>query len=499
MIDNGKEEKIPFDEDVLGLATDLGIDIAQKEISCYIEAYDSILLLFDEIDEQEVKIEKFKRKARNIKVMLNFILAQKEYLFQFLDYERMTSVNGKRIHKKLMIQACENFKLDIKQINNLYELILKEIANKSSQKIYKELYNKSYLLEIDRADESLRKERNKVNSAVATVLGSNYWRIEGIKNIYTVFYKDVSEVFGRCLDEFDVPIDEELELELNEEVETLKASLKAPEKVKVIKEEIEEELPLLISEEDFEIEAFIEPVVAEKVEEVRKENLDIIEKTSNEIEILEEERPKRRRKDIIKEEEEKKKEKVKLKEKLKDKKENIEIIEVEEKEEDSIEKPKRRRKDIIKEEEETKKEIELEEQPKRRRRKDLIKEEEEIKKGKSKLKEESNTKKENIKILEEIEELDDIEDEEEIFEEQEEKNDNIYEIEQDEDIMNEDFDIEEEEESLFGNIKTVRSTRRNTIDLEMLEQLEEKNKSSKKGLFGSIMNMNSKKGKRVAD
>ena len=145
MIDNGKEEKIPFDEDVINLAVDFGIDIAYKEVQSYVEAYDSILILFDEIDEQEVKIEKFKRKVRNIKVMLNFLFAQKEYLVQFLDYERMTSVNGKRIHKKLMIQACENFKLDIKQINNLYELILKETTNKSSKKIYKELLMKNSL------------------------------------------------------------------------------------------------------------------------------------------------------------------------------------------------------------------------------------------------------------------------------------------------------------------------------------------------------------------
>ena len=42
MIDNGKEEKIPFDEEVIALAVDLGMDIAQKEVQCYIDAYDSI-------------------------------------------------------------------------------------------------------------------------------------------------------------------------------------------------------------------------------------------------------------------------------------------------------------------------------------------------------------------------------------------------------------------------------------------------------------------------
>ena len=71
MIDNGKEEKIPFDEEVIHLATDLGMDIAQKEVQCYIDAYDSIYKLLDEIDNGDVKIEKFKRKVKNINIREN--------------------------------------------------------------------------------------------------------------------------------------------------------------------------------------------------------------------------------------------------------------------------------------------------------------------------------------------------------------------------------------------------------------------------------------------
>ena len=519
MIDNGKEEKIPFDEDVIKYATNLGIDIAQKEVACYIDAYDSINKLFDEIEDSEVKIDKYKRKVRNIKVILNFLQAQKEYLVQFLDYERMTSVNGKRIHKKLMIQACENFELDIKQINNLYELILKEIENKTNQKIYKELYNKSYLVEIDRADAALRKEKNKVNSAVATVLGSNYWRIEGIKNIYTVFYRDISEVFGRYLDEFDVPIDEDLEIELNEEVENLKATFKAQKNIKVSNEVEEDELPILMFDEEeigngdgslFQKSEELEPEVKELKKDTKKiENKQEEPKEIRIVEEIEEIKPKRRRKDIIKEEEEAKK------------KEKAKVAEV--KEETKEIKQKRRRKDIIKEEEEAKKkektkvaEIkeEAEEVKPKRRRKDIIKEEEEAKKKEKtksvKIKEEE-PKKRQTKI-QRIEELEEVLVEEEIKEEKylnyeefdmdtsfiDEQIKEIEDIDDLEDMDIEDFE-EEEEESLFGNIKNVRNSKRTNIDLAMLEQLEEKNKTNKKGLFGSLRNMNNKKGKRVAD
>ena len=81
----------------------------------------------------------------------------------------------------------ENFAEDIVQINNLYELLVKEIANKSTKKAYKELYNKNYLLGIQEKDEKFKKEKNRVNLNTATLINSNYWRIEGIKNIYTDF------------------------------------------------------------------------------------------------------------------------------------------------------------------------------------------------------------------------------------------------------------------------------------------------------------------------
>ena len=254
MRDNGKNEKIPFDETVINQAVDLGLDVAQKEAQCYVEIYDNILRVFDEIERNDVRIEKFKKRMRNVKVKLDFLFAEKEYIVQFLDYERIISVNGIRTYKKLIGQACENFELDVIQINNLYELILKEIAYKSSKKLYKELYNKTYLLDIYQKEATFKKEKTKVSLNVGTVLGSNYWRIEGIKNIYTEFYRIISEEFEKDLDEFDVPDEEDetdVDVEIIEEVEVKKATKKVVSKkeniVEASEEILEEELPQLIT------------------------------------------------------------------------------------------------------------------------------------------------------------------------------------------------------------------------------------------------------------
>ena len=395
MIDNGKEEKIPFDRNVIELAVDLGIDIAEKEAKCYIDIYDSTLKLFEEIEKNDVKIEKFKRRVRNEKVKLNFLFAEKEYVVQFLDYERITSVNGKKIHKRLMLQACENFELDIIQIRNLYELILKEIANKATKKIYKELYNKSYLLDINKEEATFKKEKNKVDLNVGTILGSNYWRIEGIKNIYTVFYKDVSEVFGKNVDEFDVPeedddmdsdnelIDEDLKIELIEESATesivepiKKKKTTRRKKVEKVEEIIESELPQLIAEE---VETEKASIETKKVK---------VEKVSR--------RKSKKKEEVI---------------------EKVEIAE------DSV----------------------------------LFKEEEE---------------KEEATILE-IQEETPYEDD-----------DQAYEL--------------EEEESLFGNIKKSKEKERD-FNIETLESFEKENKTRKRGIFKSLMKMNSKKDNEVAN
>ena len=209
LVENGKDEKIPFNNQVITSAAQIGLDITIKEIGCYLEAYSLTKKLINELLDGAVSIELHEKAIRNISVELNFLVAEKEYIIGFLDYERITVIYGKRMHRSLMLDACEKLQKDMVQIENLYQLLLKEIAEKSTKKAYKELYNKSYLVEMEDKDAKFKKEKNRVNLSTATIMNSNYWRIEGIKNIYTVFYKNVVEVFGKNLDEFEVPIEQE--------------------------------------------------------------------------------------------------------------------------------------------------------------------------------------------------------------------------------------------------------------------------------------------------
>lgn len=202
--DNGKNEKIPFNQEVMENATLFAIEIAKKEAVGYSVLYDKMTKLLTDIEAGATKIELHKKYARNEKAKMDFLLAVKNYIIQFLDYERMTVIHGRKSHNRLMSEACENFAADIVQINNLFELLVREIANKATKKAYKELYNKSYLMDIQEKEEKFKKEKNKVNLNTATLINSNYWRIEGIREIYTIFYKTVTEVLGKNVDEFDM-------------------------------------------------------------------------------------------------------------------------------------------------------------------------------------------------------------------------------------------------------------------------------------------------------
>lgn len=219
--DNGKGEKIPFNEGVMENATKFSIENSKKLVSSYLVIYDKMNKLLTDINAGVAKVGLHKKYARNEKAKVDFLLAVKEYVVQFLDYERMTVIHGRKSHNRLMTEACENFETDIKQIDNLFELLLREIANKATKKAYKELYNKSYLIDIQEKEERFKKEKNRVNLNTATLINSNYWRIEGIKNIYTIFYKTVSEVFERDVAEFDLPkeIDDESPEEIIEQNE----------------------------------------------------------------------------------------------------------------------------------------------------------------------------------------------------------------------------------------------------------------------------------------
>ena len=213
MIKNGKNERIPFNEDVLKKAIRVRISIAEREAECYVLAYDKMRRLLSEIENDNFKLEKYKKAQKNICAKLAFLNSEKEYIAEFLDYERMTTTTGPKAHKKMMEQACSNFELDIIQIDKLYELLLREIANKSTKKAYEELYNKTYLKNIEDKEKNFEQEVNSIQVKMATVINSNYWRIEGIKNIYNVFQEEVTTKFNKDLSEYKIEDEDEEEVE----------------------------------------------------------------------------------------------------------------------------------------------------------------------------------------------------------------------------------------------------------------------------------------------
>lgn len=215
MIKNGKNERVSFNQEVLKKAIKARFDIAEKEAECYILIYDRMKKLLAETDNDVIKLDRYKKVLRDTSTKMEFLKAEKEYIIGFLDYERMTAISGTNIHKKMMVEACNNFELDMIQIKNLYELIQKEIANKTSKKAYKELYNKTYLKNIEDKEKNFEEEVNNVNISVGTVINSNYWRIEGIKNIYNTFQEQITVKFERDLSEYQ--IEDEIEIQDEEE------------------------------------------------------------------------------------------------------------------------------------------------------------------------------------------------------------------------------------------------------------------------------------------
>ncbi len=259
MSKNGKSERVAFDQDVLRKAINIRIDIAEKEADCYTSVYDKMKKLLAETDNETIRLNKYKKTLRDTSVKLAFLDAVKDYIVSFLDYERMTAINGTKAHKKMMIEACNNFERDMIQIRNLYELILKEAATRSTKKAYKELYNKTYLRNIEDKEKNFEQEVNNVNISMGTVINSNYWRIEGIKNIYNVFQKEVSEKFERDLSEFrideepdeveigQVTIQESLYTSINEDKKETKPKKKR--KILQIAQEEEDELEKYFAQE----------------------------------------------------------------------------------------------------------------------------------------------------------------------------------------------------------------------------------------------------------
>lgn len=216
MINNGRDEKVKFNEDVVEKSVNARTQIAQKEAEAYISIYDKTRRLLNEIENEDIKLDKYQKTLRDVSVKLEFLKAEKEYIVSFLDNERMTAINGLKAHKVMMAEACEKFELDIEQFGNLYQLVLREIAGKSTKKAYNELYNKEYLKNIEEKEKNFEEAINNIKLKAGTIINSNYWRIEGIKNIYEVFQNEITTKFGKDLSEYRL---EELEEEIEEEPE----------------------------------------------------------------------------------------------------------------------------------------------------------------------------------------------------------------------------------------------------------------------------------------
>lgn len=219
MIENGKDERIPFNKAIIENAVNTRITIARREAECYMAIFEKTRRLLTELNNDEIKMDKYNKTLRDVSAKLAFLKAMKLYIVSFLDNERMSTINGIKIHNKLMEEACENFTADMEQVRKLYELIIREITNKSSKKAYKELYNKEYLKNIEDKEKNFEEEVNNIRVNAGAIINSNYWRIEEIKNIYDVFQNEVTQKFGKDLSEFQPQEENEEEIEEKTEIE----------------------------------------------------------------------------------------------------------------------------------------------------------------------------------------------------------------------------------------------------------------------------------------
>ena len=131
---NGEKEREPFDNGVIENSIIFGEQIYKQEASTYLEVYDKTNSLLSEINNNAVKIKKYKKLSKDAKNKVEFLSVQKEYLTQFLDNERLSIGLGNNEHKKLMKEACEDFIEDTEQINNLNNLLLDEISGDITSK-----------------------------------------------------------------------------------------------------------------------------------------------------------------------------------------------------------------------------------------------------------------------------------------------------------------------------------------------------------------------------
>ena len=277
---NGEKEKVQFSDEIIEQSIILSIDIQKRETNILSSIYEKTAKLFVDIKNNNVKIDKYKKNITDSKSRLSFIEAIKEYLIKFLDNERMASVNGEEEYNSLMKEACKNLNDDLVQINNLYALLIKEIQKKATKKMYNELYKIEYLNNLEKSAEDFEEQVKKLKIPVA-VINPNYWRIEGMKKIYGVFNKTVTEIYNRDLTEF-IPMEIKFENKDKEEINNEKGDKKETKKMKnpiTTKKDIQNDIDEINEEEDLksEIDEKIDIILGiskpnYKIEEKKKSN-----------------------------------------------------------------------------------------------------------------------------------------------------------------------------------------------------------------------------------
>ena len=279
MIDNGKEEKIGFNLFVVQTAVLERKYVAIEETKCYSLIVERIKRLLNELNNNTLLIAKYKKISRDISAKMEFLEVKKNYIFSFLDNERLTVLKGLEVHSKLMQDSCEDFKTDMFQINKLYDLVLREISNKATKKAYVEEYNERYLKDIESNEEDIKEEMRSINVCMGTVINSNYWRIQEIRSIYMVFREIVTTKFERDLTEFEekVPIIEITDEKIEEPLEEVKEKeIELQSSVEFEKDEYDEDFY-----EDSELEKKEAEMIIEDYKDREKTDFEIEEYDQN--------------------------------------------------------------------------------------------------------------------------------------------------------------------------------------------------------------------------
>ncbi len=109
MIENGKDERIPFNKAIIENAVNTRITIARREAECYMAVFEKTRRLLTELNNDDIKMDKYNKTLRDVSAKLAFLKAMKLYIVSFLDNERMSTINGIKIHNKLMEEALRKF------------------------------------------------------------------------------------------------------------------------------------------------------------------------------------------------------------------------------------------------------------------------------------------------------------------------------------------------------------------------------------------------------